>query len=813
MKIIKPQKLSLLYRVVEAAGRLDLCVTVMIASPFDAPESLLHEVNLWKMLAAELGPDAPPDAGMPKARPEVLVIGKAYPRGEERTSCSVRLRMGAIDKTLRVETPEDRPAPAGFGPVDSTAPEHLAKAGTYDEAWQKEEAPRLPRDFDFAFYNLAPPDQQSDEPFEGGLAFALENMHPDAAVLEGRLPRLLARVFVGLQGGELREVPMRLETVQLFPEAARTLVLFRGVTAITEDDASDVRQLIAACEAPGAPRPVDHYRAVLAERLDRKRGALASLRDSDLMPEGPASRVAPGEIAGPDAVPPPEQRLRANMRRKTDADIEAARARMRAAGLDPEEHLPAAQASPPGGSPLDDVEGTITRAREEGERLKAEMAVKQAEAEAAARKQSEAARLDHDAVLAEQQQGGPPKFSAAAELERLHDIQRAAQSAGVRLPGVEAQLADPAHREKLETTERGLRDMYHRQAHQLPAAPPAGAPFTQRARQELSAAQGGGVSFAGRDFTGVDLSGLDLRGMDLRSALLEGANLAGAQLAGADLTGAVLARADLTGADLRDAKLARCNLGHAVLAGATLTGDVDLTGAVLANADLSGASFHGARLARVDFGEAFFRDTDLGGIRGEGITFLRSDLRGTKLAGASFVKCKFIEVDLRGVDLSGADLRGATLIGVDARGAVLRGARLTQLCVVKESSFEGADFTDAVLDRANLRGSKLAGCDFTRAELGGADFSDSDLRGARFDRAVGREARFIKADLTRASLVDANLMSALLGRATVRGASFLGANLFRADLSKIDTDEATRMEEANLVQARVVAARRTRGAS
>ena len=42
MKIIKPQKLSILHRVVEAAGRLDLCVTVMIASPFDAPESPLH---------------------------------------------------------------------------------------------------------------------------------------------------------------------------------------------------------------------------------------------------------------------------------------------------------------------------------------------------------------------------------------------------------------------------------------------------------------------------------------------------------------------------------------------------------------------------------------------------------------------------------------------------------------------------------------------------------------------------------------------------------------------------------------------------
>ena len=47
---------------------------------------------------------------------------------------------------------------------------------------------------------------------------------------------------------------------------------------------------------------MEHYRAVLAERLDRKLRALASLRDSDLMPEGPASRVSPGETPTATAV-------------------------------------------------------------------------------------------------------------------------------------------------------------------------------------------------------------------------------------------------------------------------------------------------------------------------------------------------------------------------------------------------------------------------------------------------------------------------------------------------------------------------------
>jgi uncharacterized protein YjbI with pentapeptide repeats len=791
MKTIKPQKLSVTPRVVETEGRADLCVTVTIASPFDAPERLLHEAELWKMLTRELGPDAAPDVGMPKPRAEVLVIDKTHPPGG-----AARLRMGPVDKTLR--------EPAGFGPLDVTSPERRAKAGTYDEAWLKDRSPDPPLDFDFAFYNTAPLDQQRDEPFEDGEAFTLENMHPDQPVLEGRLPRLRARIFVDLQGGELREVPMRLETVQLFPGARHMLVLFRGVTRVREDDASDVHTLLAACEAIDAPRPLEHYRAVLAERLDKKRGALAALRDGDLMPAGPVDA-----LGAPDEAPS-EGLIRRNMRRKAARELEAARARIKAAGLDPDEHLPAALPPEEPAPSLDELPGLAARMEQEAEEHKREMARKRAEAEAAAREKCRAAGIDYDAKKAEPQ-GGPPRFSAAAEIQKLRDQLELARNAGTRLPAVEAQLADPALRNKLQAIEDGQRDMYRRSAHHLPPAPLASAPLITQARAELPAGAQGGVSFAGRDLTGVDLSGLDLRGIDLRSAFLEGARLAEANLAGADLTGAVLARADLTGADLRGAKLAGCNLGQALLAGAIVTGGVDLTGAVLTGADLSGASFRRARLSRVDLGEAIFRDTDFGEVAGERLTFLKSDLRGLALAGASFVKCTFIKVDLRGVDLTGADLTSATFVQVDAAGAVLCGARLAKLCVVRESSFEGADFTGAVLVRANLRGTKLAGCNFTRAALDGADLSKCDLKGARFDRAVGRSARFTRADLSLASLVDANLMSAFLDRTKLHGTSLLGAHLFRADLTKIDVDDATIMKEAILTQARIREAKRPRG--
>jgi hypothetical protein len=65
----------------------------------------------------------------------------------------------------------------------------------------------------------------------------------------------------------------------------RAVAIFRGVTVVSEDDAADVRELVVGCERRGSePRSVEHYRQVLARRLDRKKAHIHALRESDLMP-------------------------------------------------------------------------------------------------------------------------------------------------------------------------------------------------------------------------------------------------------------------------------------------------------------------------------------------------------------------------------------------------------------------------------------------------------------------------------------------------------------------------------------------------
>ena len=103
MKTIKPQKLSVMFRVFEHRGRKLFVPTIMLAFPLSAPEVMLHEVVLWKTIAAELGQGATLDEMMFKPNAEALLTGRAFaPNGTAAKSCMVRMQVGAVDKRLVV---------------------------------------------------------------------------------------------------------------------------------------------------------------------------------------------------------------------------------------------------------------------------------------------------------------------------------------------------------------------------------------------------------------------------------------------------------------------------------------------------------------------------------------------------------------------------------------------------------------------------------------------------------------------------------------------------------------------------------------
>ncbi|WP_433935429.1 DUF2169 domain-containing protein [Sorangium cellulosum] len=715
------------------------------------------------------------------------------------------------DPRRLLRSPGDRPPPACFGALDPTLASRMARLGTYGAAWLQQDFPGFARDLDPEYFQVAPEDQRLSEYFQGGEPISLKNLHPTRPQLGTHAPKLRARCFVQQRGAKegapgsggedaLREVATRLETVLLFPDLERGVAIFRGVVPVAEDDADDVRLLIAGLERADAPRPVEHYRAVVERRLDKDKGHLHALNDKELLPERDADAPSfPDEvISDMDALNRREGSMEQRSLTRAQRELDKARLTLLMLGMNPDDKLPREIERPEEPKP-DELAEYAERMELEAADLQKEAESQRKTAEEQARKLCAEQGIDFDELVAKgkREGGGAPKFSADDELARLRELAEAGRKAGAPLEDLEERLANPAFVANLRATEDGLRSTYRAFAHLLPPVEPADQGARSGLRAEVERAIAAGESLARRDLTGADLRDLGLAGADLREALLEGADLSACDLTGADLTGAVLTRAKLEGARLGGARLRGANLGEARASGASFDG-VDLRKAVLHKAWLEGAQLSGADLAEADFLEARVAGADFSGAQADDVLFFQLDLAGARFTGASLRKATFFQCTGAGADFGEAQLEDAAFVDFKGEKASFRKARATALRVVSASALPGADFSGAELARANLRGVDLEGATFEGASADNADLSEANLRKARLVELSGKGARFMRSDLTEADLTGANLMDAMLQKAKVPGARFEKANLFRATLLDAKGDQRTTFSDAHI---------------
>lgn len=176
----------------------------------------------------------------------------------------------------RVPAKPDEPvAPATYLPVGSGWPVRSQKPVTADQEWLAAGGPGLPPDFDRDWFFTAHPDQRGAGQFRAGEAFAVSGMHPTKAEVTGALPGetpwvRLEKVAGDGQGVEPVDVPLRLDTVWLFPDQEKGIVVWHGEVPALDDEASDVLavragfgepaeelvELPAEAEAPAPPPPL-----------------------------------------------------------------------------------------------------------------------------------------------------------------------------------------------------------------------------------------------------------------------------------------------------------------------------------------------------------------------------------------------------------------------------------------------------------------------------------------------------------------------------------------------------------------------------
>jgi hypothetical protein len=138
--------------------------------------------------------------------------------------------------------------PAGFGFISPHWQPRAALAGTFDERWQKERAPLLPKNFDRAHLSAAAPGLTVRGYLRGDEAVVTAGMTPQGTLrfaLPGVPP---AWVRVVLAAGE-QALCTNLDTVIIEPDERRVLLLWRACVPLATGP-HDVKALEVTSEQP-----------------------------------------------------------------------------------------------------------------------------------------------------------------------------------------------------------------------------------------------------------------------------------------------------------------------------------------------------------------------------------------------------------------------------------------------------------------------------------------------------------------------------------------------------------------------------------
>ncbi|OTA19579.1 pentapeptide repeat-containing protein [Xenorhabdus beddingii] len=847
MKIIKPLRLSMLYRPYRWLQKNHLGISAMALVDMGSTPRVRPEAELWQLAESELETcNGIVDLAMPKPCAEFLATGYAYTHHQaDKTSCLARIQIEELEKTLvafgdrywvddspskpqpfeqmRLDwsrafggqdyqdnphgigfTPEDLenglkihrlpnietlhnqlisqrhlasqqevPTPASFCPLDFVWPCRFTRIGKkYDNAWLENEFPGFSHDIDWRLFNAAPKDQWWEEnaTLPEQAKWRIWNMHPEKPLQEGVLPSWNARCFIKrlrLDEEIFEEVVMRNTTVWFFPHLEQMILIWHGSAQVNEDDAKDVLQMISALELHDKPRPESHYLHVLAQRMDKEKGALYAFREKDLIPE---------EIIGPwldTEQPERNSPLQNNFQNRERRLREQQQEILAKQGIDINTVIPA-ETEPPFASPskLDELPEFVEKLEQYTANKQAEAGLKKAEMTAKAKEQG----IDIEKLM-ETQARGPES------LHRMRDTLRQQQQKMGFSDQTLAQMEQSIHTMYLFSVQQ-----------QAPALRLTGS-LSQIIRKRVHNIMQQGGDFSGMDFTGADLSGMDLRGANFTRTLLESACLNHCQL---------------DDADFREAMLARTEIGHASLRGARL----DKASLVLAKceqSDFSAASFEETQLQETRFDRCRFHQAILTGLslqqlfitqcdfaysQWKNCTLMELELPALKFNHANLHKVSFIQCKLAQAVFDHAELESCTWVETEANGSRFLSAKLLTCAFAMDSELNQADFSHATLTECNLRQMPLVKAKFYAATLNNSDLSEADCQFADMQYLDAAKSLFIRTNFQGALLNNANLMSAMMQKCNFNNTDLREANLFRTDMSQSIISDSTSITDA-----------------
>lgn len=689
-----------------------------------------------------------------------------------------------------IHAPDDAPPTAAFGPIDLMAPERQRLAGTYDADWLRDVAPALADDIHPDFFLTAPADQRFATYLAGDETYRLRNFSPSAPYLEGQLPGLRPRAFVGRNDGQWIEADLALDTLWLMAGARRGVLIWHGVVPVLDIEGKDVSDIMLAYERMAdPPRSIRHYAEVRRLRSDPEEGPRHAFSEWQLTPEADPEREARRRSARADAARDRAERQARAMAFLTNRQLDAAGvpASLRPPPPEPEADpllLPTAEEIAEGDFDLGDLLDMI----------EAKSAAAQAQMRAAAEKAqpvlSAITRLDApgagpgevDALLASLSAYDDGALSAA--------LDAGAGQAQAEFRGGEGDEDAPEALRAALAKAKGALDWRSAIASGLPQ---------EDADARLEAAKGRFLGLPESAPLADVRASLSAAGTLPRPAFPPDApppqpDRPDAGLSIGSLLDRLAGEPDLPAgeADRMAAKLSTADGAiRAALPGLSVEPGGSALEALISDLSTSAPEAPTGSLdsrlasAEAQIAEGLTLIDAMAPMLEEGMARMRLAApqaayperpmapRIAKGFGDFVLEQARAGLDLRGRDLAGVDLAGADLSGVDLTGAFLERANLARArftganlseAVLTEARLDHADFSDAQFGGANLSRIRAVAARFDRARFNGGLVLEADFSGARAVGAVFSDMRFVGTNLSGADLSEARLQDVVLLR-------------------------------------------------
>lgn len=231
-------------------------------------------------------------------------VGKGFAKEQNESGKNVLVLPNIENPDNLIDSPGSRPEPAGFGPLGKMWKDRYSKLGKYKGDYVKKRWPWFPIDFDWGYFNAAPPSMQVEGFLKGDETLYCENLHPEHSRYESRLPGLRVRCFLNkitendANQTLFNEVKMNLDTLWVDMDNEKLTLVWRGAAEVLSEEYEEIKHVFVMSE------PLEKQQETLKYYSGLFLSALAEIEQ-----EWAVEPEKPEEIEEPEAPEKPEVKI------------------------------------------------------------------------------------------------------------------------------------------------------------------------------------------------------------------------------------------------------------------------------------------------------------------------------------------------------------------------------------------------------------------------------------------------------------------------------------------------------------------------